>query len=76
MSDALNQGLQFMFIGMTGVFSFLVLMVIVMQLVGNLLQKYAHLFPEPVVAKPNLKAAADHAQIAIAIAAAHHNAKK
>jgi|GEM_PF-4919306 len=76
MSDALNQGLQFMFIGMTGVFCFLVLMVIVMVIVGNFLQKYAHLFPEPVVAKPSVQQAPDQAQIAIAIAAAYHSAKK
>lgn len=68
------EGVILMFVGMSVVFMFLVLMVYTMQASTAFFQKFAHLFPEPEPAKKAKPARAagganDNAEIAIAIAA-------
>jgi len=65
------EGFVLMIVGMVTVFVFLALLVFAMALSAAFFKKYAHLFPEPVLEKsrPKTKTAADHADIAVAIAA-------
>lgn len=77
--ETLMAGLNFMIIGMSVVFSFLVIMIIsmsILKVVVGLLNKY---FPEKEesAAKPAARSAkADDAAIAVAIAAAYAASKK
>jgi len=62
------QGLVLLVIGMVTVFSFLVLLVVAMQLSAVFFKKFAHLFPEA-VATTAAPAANPAAAIAVALAA-------
>lgn len=68
----MEQGLVLLIVGMVTVFGFLVLLVASMQLSAVFFKKFAHLFPEEVVAK---SAPASPVQ-AIAIALAAIRAKR
>ena len=73
MNDQIGQGLQFMLVGMSVVFGFLVLMVLVMNVAASVLKNFPD---EEVVVKPpsrpkkavNGGAAEDEIALAIAIA--------
>lgn len=63
----MEQGFVLLVIGMATVFSFLILMVLAMNLAASFFKKFAHLFPEETAAAP---ASADpSAMIAAALAA-------
>ncbi len=70
----MNDGLIFMIVGMSVVFGFLILMVLVMSIAGSVLKDFAHLFPEEEETKATSRPAAatrkDEAAIAAAIAIA------
>lgn len=71
------QGFQFMVIGMSGVFLFLLAMVIVMKLTSGVIQKYSHLFPEESdVSSQPAKSAVEDVEIAVAIATAYSKSNK
>jgi sodium pump decarboxylase gamma subunit len=64
--DILMQGIVLMVIGMATVFSFLVLLILAMNVSAAFFKKYAHLFPD----EERTSAAGDRlAPIAIALAA-------
>ena len=73
------EGVQLMGIGMTTVFAFLGLLVLVMQGSAAFFRSNAHLFPEPeapVAKKPAIEAE-DQAEIAVVLAAiAAHRARR
>lgn len=76
--ETLMAGLNFMIIGMVVVFSFLVIMIIsmdILRIVVGIMNKY---FPEKeeASAKPAVKAKADDSAVALAIAAAYAAEKK
>ena len=69
----LREGLLLLVIGMTGVFSFLLLMVFIMTVMRKPVAALSHLLPDPEPAQPKRPAAKpsdDGALIALAIAAA------
>lgn len=63
------QGFNFMFIGMTVVFGFLITLVLVMKVITAFFKKFEHLFPEEVVTSKAPVSASVDVDIAIAIAA-------
>lgn len=66
----LVNGLYVMLYGMGTVFSFLILLVVLMQVASWFFTTFAHWFPEEEVAAPVVaKKATDNADIAVAIAA-------
>ena len=68
--ELLMQGVTLMVIGMATVFSFLVLLILAMNGSAVFFSKFAHLFPEEVVAAPKAAATTDPvAEIAVALAA-------
>jgi sodium pump decarboxylase gamma subunit len=71
----MDQGLVLLVIGMATVFAFLVLLVVAMQASSAFFQKFAHLFPEEVIATKTAKPASDPAA-AIAVALAAIRAKR
>lgn len=77
----IGEGFELMLVGMGVVFSFLVLLVVVMTLTGAFFQKYADRFPEPEPEAPRpsgegAQAAGDaRAKVAAAVAAAYRARK-
>lgn len=67
----INEGLFLMFVGMTVVFSFLILLVIVMSLSAKFFESFAEYFPEPVEKKRTLSST-DHTETAAVLAAVYH----
>ncbi len=60
-----------MAVGMTGVFSFLLLLLLLMQGIALFFQRFAHLFPEEESApQPREHRSDAHVRLAVAIAAA------
>ena len=68
----LNTGLEYMIIGMTSVFAFLLILVFVMKLTYQFLQVFNKFFPEKeeTTSAPSIQTNND-AEIAVAIAAAY-----
>ena len=62
----MQQGLIVLVVGITTVFAFLVLLVVVMQASTRFFEKFAYLFPEP---EQDASAAENLAEIAVALAA-------
>ena len=70
MNGLISQGLVLMVVGMGVVFAFLTLLVYAMSGSATFFKKFAHLFPEEKAPQSGVrKAAEDHSEIAIAIAA-------
>ncbi|MBN1501398.1 MAG: OadG family protein [Spirochaetes bacterium] len=67
----INQGFEFMVIGVTVVFAFLILLVIVMDITHAVLKFINKFFPEVEEQKPSVVISANDAELAVAIAAAH-----
>lgn len=63
------QGMNFMFIGMTVVFVFLSVLVIIMNIAAAFFKKFDKYFPEETVAAKTPAASSSDADIAVAIAA-------
>lgn len=70
MNGLIGQGLVLMVVGMGVVFGFLALLVYAMSGSAAFFKRFAHLFPEEQLKQPGVrKAAEDHSEIAVAIAA-------
>ena len=70
MNGLIGQGLVLMIVGMGVVFAFLTLLVFAMGGSAAFFKKFAHLFPEEQPKQASVrKAAEDHSEIAVAIAA-------
>jgi sodium pump decarboxylase gamma subunit len=67
----INQGFQFMIIGVSVVFSFLILLVVVMNFTHVILKFINKFFPEVEEQKPAAVVTANDAELAVAIAAAY-----
>jgi oxaloacetate decarboxylase (Na+ extruding) subunit gamma len=69
--DVLSEGLRLMVVGMSVVFSFLILLVVAMKASAAFFKRFAHLFPEEQKPTTGLQRVAEdnHADIAVAIAA-------
>ena len=71
----LTEGLSLMVVGMVTVFSFLTLLVVVLEVSARVFESYGHLWPEPVTDAPAPTAPATapnesrHAEIAVVLAA-------
>lgn len=72
--EALKQGSVIMLIGMSVVFSFLIVMIFVMNICAKIIHILNKYFPEEIPQKPNKKTQkiSNEAEIALAIACAIH----
>lgn len=75
MENVLGQGIEFMMVGMSVVFSFLTLMIIVMNISAFVSSKLARFFPEEIPEVARSASSADKARIAAVIAIAKAQAK-
>ena len=66
------EGLWLMLVGMFVVFSFLILLVVVMKLSAKFFAAFADYFPEPIIVETMLSAGQDQTEIAAVLAAVYH----
>ncbi len=71
MEATFGNGIELLFLGMGGVFIFLIILVCLMNVSASFFKKYAHLFPEEAekTAAPKKPAASGNDDIAIVMAA-------